>query len=216
MLGLDTLNRFRDDIAEAPRGVAYVVHLLIPHSGYLYSDECALVDPLLWEKLDRGEDHLYSPQDRANLYPRYLNQVVCANRQMQSLFAELKRLGVYDEATIIVHGDHGSRTGERPFITDDPDAMTDADRLDHYATLLAIKTPGVTPGLQGEPVALQHLFAEKFLGGAKSGPKPGEVYIRTVPYGKFVETHMVWPDRPAAIAAGSAAEGLRTSFDRGS
>ena len=200
MVGMEALARFRADIAESPQGVAYIVHLLIPHSGYLYSDDCTLLDPSQWEREGFGEDLTYTREQRAGLYRHYLPQLVCANRQMQSLFAELKTLGVYDEATIIVHGDHGSRIGERPYITEAPETLTKQDRIDHYATLLAIKAPGVAPGVHDEPVALQHIFAETFLGGAlETSPKPGEVFIRTFD-DSFAPIASPWPDSPTLVA----------------
>lgn len=205
LVGMEALTRFRADIAEAPRGVAFIVHLLIPHSGYLYGDDCSLLDPSRWEREGFGEDLAYSPEQRKGLYRRYLSQLACTNRQMQSLFAELKTLGVYDEATIIVHGDHGSRIGERPYITGAPETLTDQDKIDHYATLLAIKAPGIAPGVRDEPVALQKIFAETFLDGtSKTGPGPGEVFIRTFEDDLATMT-FPWPDVPKLMARQSLA-----------
>jgi hypothetical protein len=195
MVAMEALGQFRSDIAETPRGVAYIVHLLIPHFGYLYGPDCVLLDPSLWEREEFGEDHLYTAEERIALYRRYLPQLRCADQQMAKLFEELKELGIYREATIIVHGDHGSRIGERPYITEMPNSLNAQDKVDHYATLLAIKAPGIAPGLHSEPVALQHVFAETFLGGRRAaGPKPGEIFIRTSEEDEFAALQFAWPD----------------------
>ena len=200
MVSLNTLARLRADIAEAPRGVAYIVHLLIPHHGYLYASDCSLRDPKEWVSFDR--DGGYSAKERARLYRSYLGQLVCADKQMHQLFAELKALGVYDDATIIIHGDHGSRLAEGPFITPSPEILTAQDRLDHFSTLLAIKAPGVTPGIHEEPVVLQQIFAQTFLGGGlPTSPAPGKVFVRTSIDGESFDTiDFAWPDAPGPIA----------------
>lgn len=202
LVGTEALMRFRSDIAENPRGVAYIVHLLTPHFGYLYEDDCTLRDPSEWQREGYGEDERYSAAERQEMYGRYLAQVVCASRQMDELFAQLKELGVYDEATIIVHGDHGSRIGERPYIIAHPKLLTQQDLLDHYATLLAIKAPGIAPGLRGEPVALQRVFAETFLGGADpASPRPGTVFMRIDEENRFSPLDLTWPSDSAPVAA---------------
>ncbi len=120
---------------------------------------------------------------------------------MQSLFAELKSLGIYDEATIIVHGDHGSRIGERPYISAMPESLTEQDMIDHYATLLAIKAPGIAPGLRETPQALQRVFADTFLGGARpTSPKPGEVFLRRDDADHFNTLKLTFPDAPVPVA----------------
>ncbi len=195
MVGMEALDQFRADIAKAPRGVAYIVHLLVPHFGYLYADDCSLLDPSRWEREAFGDDHAYSAEERAGLYRRYLPQLQCADRRMSELFAELQQLGVYDEATIIVHGDHGSRIAERPYITEMPHSLSAQDKIDHYATLLAIKAPGLAAGIHAEARPLQRVFAETFLGAhGDASPKPGDIFIRTSEEHDFDRLRLSWPE----------------------
>ena len=199
LVSMHALEQFRDDLARTPKGVAYIVHLLIPHFGYLYTDDCSLLDPSKWERDGFGEDQVYTPEERRALYRRYLDQLICANRQMQSLFADLKQLDVYDEATIIIHGDHGSRIAETPYITEMPGTLTTQDMIDHYSTLLAIKAPGIAAGIRDEPVALQRVFAEAFLGGGRSpAPQQGEVFVRIDEEDGFSPLAFSWPGRPGS------------------
>jgi hypothetical protein len=210
LVSREALARFRADIAETPHGVAYVVHLLMPHYGYLYSHDCTLLDPSEWERQAFGEDQIYTPRERAALYRRYLEQLVCASREMQALFAELKTLGLYDEATIVVHGDHGSRIGRQPYISEMPRSLDDRDKLDHFATLLAVKAPGIAAGMRDEPAALQRVFAEAFLGGARPGgpessrPEPGEVFLRNGDEDRFNALQLTFPDGPPSVALETA------------
>ncbi len=201
LVAQEALARFRTDLTEHPRGVAYIVHLLIPHFGYLYSDKCTLLDPAQWERESFGDDQAYTAEERKSLYRRYLAQLVCADREMQGLFAEMKKLGIYDEASIIIHGDHGSRIAEQPYLTEMPEALTVQDKIDHYAALLAIKAPGIEPGLRDAPAALQNVFAKTFLGGTLPGsPSPGDVFIRIDEDDDFAHLRFTWPDVPAPIA----------------
>jgi arylsulfatase A-like enzyme len=180
--------------------VAYIVHLLIPHHGYLYAGDCTLRDPGHWQRFDKNGG--YSAEERTSLYRSYLGQVVCTAMQMDLLFAEMKQLGIYDDATIIVHGDHGSRLGEGPFITAEPEKLHTQDKLDHFSTLLAIKSPDLRPGIRDEPVALQQIFAETFLGGSRSaGRVTGEVFVRTDEESEsFGSIQMAWPDADTPVA----------------
>jgi hypothetical protein len=160
------LARLQADLQRAPRGVAYIVHLLLPHFGYLYRDDCLLADPTDWATLEPLDvEVLNTPSERAEHYRLYLDQLICTQVRLASLFDQLKRLGVYDTATIIVHGDHGSRIAELPFRLLPAEALSARDLLDHFSTLLAVKGPDVTPGIRQEPAVLQHVFAEQFLGG---------------------------------------------------
>lgn len=195
LVSLEALQRFRDDIAETPRGVAYVIHLVIPHYGYLFDSECRLLDPSQWHRTGYGADALYSTEEREDLYRRYLRQIVCAERQVDELLDELKAIGVYDDATIIVHGDHGSRLARRPYITNVPEELDTRDKIDLYAALLAVKAPGVAPGTNDEPVALQHVFADRFLGGdLPSSPGPGAVFMNIGKDKGFDQLSFAWPD----------------------
>jgi hypothetical protein len=204
LASVEAMARFQADLAEAPHGVAYVVHLLLPHSGYLYRKDCSLADPAEWRSGPTGEDHQYSPAERAGLYRLYLAQLACAAGRVETILDQLRRLGVYDEATVIVHGDHGSRIGERPHLHTPVQQLTGRDILDHYATLFAVKAPDIAPGARGEPAELQDVFGATFL-GRKAQEATGEVLVRT---GRdtFVDAKLTWPpagasDEPDVSAA---------------
>lgn len=188
----EALDRFQADIAKAPRGVAYIVHLVLPHYGYLYRDDCSLMEPQDWKDQPVDKTVVYSPEERLRTYGYYLPQLICTQLRMQGLFEHLRKLGIYDEATIIVHGDHGSRIGQRT-IHADAKAMTDRDLLDHHSTLLAIKSAGIAPGRLLEPASLQRVFSETFLGKSPTAaPPPGEVLVSDETPGIFTPRTLVW------------------------
>jgi hypothetical protein len=205
----EALDRFRADIANAPRGAAWILHLALPHFGYLYNADCSLAATAQWERENWGEDDVYTAAERRELYRQYLAQVICTAARMENLFAHLRAIGVYDEATIIVHGDHGSRIGERPFIHAAPAALTDQDLLDHYATLLAIKAPGFEPGIRDEPTVVQKIFADAFLDG-RHGFAGDDVLVRTSEDYLFSARTLSFGD----IIADGPAAGLRRMADQ--
>jgi hypothetical protein len=192
LASFDALDRFQADIAKAPRSVAYVVHLLIPHHGYLFQEDCSLADPAEWEDQPTNATIVYPPEERLRIYGLYLPQLICTQKRMDELFAVLKGLGVYDDATIIVHGDHGSRIGQRT-IHAPPDAQSARDLLDHHSTLFAVKAPRGAPGAVGEPGAIQELFADMFLGGSADAIAQDQVFVRNEVEKTFVWRQLLWP-----------------------
>ena len=202
----EALMRVRTDIAADPRGVAYIVHLLLPHYDYLYREDCTLVDPTRWEKEPAGDDDVYSHDEWQGLYQRYFAQLGCAQTRMRDLFAHLRAIGAYDNATIIVHGDHGSRIGVQHHIVTSAGKLNDRDLLDHHGTLLAVKAPGLRPGVRNDPVALQRVFADLFLGGAdEGGLRATEVLVREKPSGGWASRDMPWPTDLALRRLGDSA-----------
>ena len=171
----EALERFEKDIAQTPRGVAYVVHLLLPHEGFLYRSDCSIRDPADWEGANRLKG--LTSDRRTAVYQHYLEHVVCTERRINQLFDRLRSLRVYDDATIVVHGDHGSRIAEQPWINPTPSRLSQRDLLDHFSTLFAVKAPGSIPGVVEEPMLIQQMFAALFLdagagdsGGVRAGP----------------------------------------------
>ena len=74
-------------------------------------------------------------------------------QQLKGLFDALKVAGVFEEATIIVHGDHGSRASVRGSEAEHPAPV------DLFSTLFAVKAPQVVPGYDEQMSPLQDLLA---------------------------------------------------------
>jgi hypothetical protein len=211
MAAREAIERFKADIERAPRGVAYFVHVLLPHYGYLYSSDCALADPAEWRTQPGRQVEAASPAARLTAYKPYMNQLLCTDRIVRGILETLRSLRVYKDATIIVHGDHGSRIGSLHRAS--PAGMfSDRDLLDYFATILAIKTPGTTPGVREEPALLQEIFAEAFLGGPTERVAPGEVLIEELP-DSFAARTLRWPGSPANHPSIDELSALRPSLD---
>jgi hypothetical protein len=192
LASMEALKLFVREIEQTPRGAAHVLHLMLPHFGYLFHDDCSIVDPDEWSNIrDRSLKEQNSPSERKARYGGYISQLICVSRTMAQLFDTLERLGVYDEATIIVHGDHGSRIGERRFNMVAADSLSDRDLMDHFSTLLAVKMPDTAAGVNATPVAIQDQFARQFLGLRSSGELADTVFIRE-PDSRFKARKIRW------------------------
>jgi len=74
-----------------------------------------------------------------------------------ALVSTLEARGARD-AVVIVHGDHGARIGAPIRPAGQPFTRQDYD--DFFATLFAVRGPGVTPGIDSTVVSIGHLLAE--------------------------------------------------------
>jgi len=135
------IDEIGDDLEQTRSGV-YFAHLLLPHTPWVYQNGCQL------DYSTQAGERLQSPglirnslETRAVRYLRYLPQISCALMELGRLFDRMRKLGLYDDAIIVVHGDHGSRiTLHSPSIRN-RDKLTPEDYRDFYSTLFAIKLP---------------------------------------------------------------------------
>ena len=104
-----------------------------------------------------------SPETRRRFYARYFQQVRCVRKALQEFFEGVQQIGVYDDATIIVHGDHGSRITLAVSNRMYADLLTDDDFVDDYSTLFAVYGRGFDRGYDTSFRSVQALFAELFL-----------------------------------------------------
>jgi hypothetical protein len=105
----------------------------------------------------------------------YFQQAQCALITLDHMLDALESNPLYDGATIVVHGDHGSRLSATMFAEN----MTTRDMLDNYPALYAIKTPRLLPGPDDRKVSIQRLSAEFFSGQTRVelGPTNDDVAI---------------------------------------
>jgi hypothetical protein len=178
LAALETLDRLMEDLEQRPKGTAYIAHLAIPHAGYLFRDDCSISDPDQWDGYGRRTPVLNTPDQRMARYNLYLSQLTCASNLMEELFDTLKRIGAYDEATIIVHGDHGSRIGKHRWFLVAADDLSERDLIDLYSTHLAVKSPRTSPGLRTTPVSIQDYFARDLMGIEPNSDDRHRVFMR--------------------------------------
>jgi len=114
-----------------------------------------------------------TPESRRRRYTAYYNQIRCTLRKLATLFDAMKAVGTYEEAIILVHGDHGSRIALIDPTAENLSRLTPEDYIDSFSTLFAAKVPGLAPGVEagaspisailpyllGGPHAPSHLLA---------------------------------------------------------
>jgi hypothetical protein len=185
---------FRDYRA-ATENTLFFAHLMMPHYPYVYTQEGFVRDPREWK-----HQELVFTDDRASEYWRqyelYGEQVYFLTSQLESFLQQLKATGSYDSATIIIHGDHGSRlrllkASERwhreqlsakpgfcpPVSRYDYVGQPEAqDLLNRFATFLAIKLPGMnSPEIIREPGSVLYFLQRTFQYRDASERDPGEI-----------------------------------------
>jgi hypothetical protein len=150
--GLDMLDIVARDVANAAPGDLYFAHLAVPHSPYVYDRSCNLRPPHDW--VDRP-----ARVPRLDRYMLYLEQVECIHQRLQYAFKSWRRTKVFDNAQIIIHGDHGSCLYLKEPTVDNRDELRPSDYVDAFSTLLAVKAPGLEPKYDEHIVAIQDALA---------------------------------------------------------
>jgi hypothetical protein len=136
------IDQIGDDL-EVSRGGVFFAHLLLPHAPFVYQNNCQLdykSEP--WERYPSSGLDTNTRDLRIARYVRYLPQAKCALNEIERLFDRMRELDIYDDAFIIVHGDHGSGLSLHSASRRNQDKLTPEDYRDVYSTLFVIKSPG--------------------------------------------------------------------------
>ncbi len=164
------------DIENGAAGKVFFIHLILPHYSYVFEDDCRIVeDEKQW--LNRTQRSGYnSPNGRKERYKRYFKQTRCLHTALTRIYDALASTGLYEMATIIVHGDHGSRIGLLDVNAKTVNRVSSQDLIDAYSTLYIVKRPNQVGATNLETRSVQDLFGEQFLGAAAT-PK-SILYLR--------------------------------------
>lgn len=159
----DVFDEIGNDLEESRSG-AYFAHLLIPHAPFVYRQDCSLeYSSESWERFLPPGLVKNSVGTRAVRYLRYLPQAKCALQEVGRLFDRMRRLDLYDDAIIIVHGDHGSRISLHSEHQINRDKLTPEDYRDLFSTLFAIKLPTGHYREHSETISLNELMNKAVL-----------------------------------------------------
>ena len=83
---------------------------MLPHAPFVHQEDCQLdYNSEPWERFPSPGLETNTVDERIVRYVRYLPQAICALTEIERLFDRMRELGLYDDAFIVVHGDHGSR-----------------------------------------------------------------------------------------------------------
>ncbi len=174
---LSATKALRQDLARQPRGHVFLAHLLHPHFPYVYNQDCSVKPKDEWTapKWNRKGRMRDMRKIREDNYPAYFDQLECATVMVNKLIDEIGEQPEFHDATLIVHGDHGSRIWvKKPLTYNRP---SEQDLIDSFSTHLAIRGPGVTPGANLQPVSVNQAIAKHWGLPLRLEDKPG-LYAR--------------------------------------
>ncbi len=156
-----------DDALGAKRDSIFLAHFLMPHSDYLYDANGKLNDVSDWEPcygeaFSDGGQRLNTDKTRERKYGLYVGQIQYLHSLLESFFQFLDQNGLYDDATIIVLSDHGSRILRYPLDIRNKESIEEEDLYDGYNAFFAVKKPRATSGqIITAPFSLVELFSKE-------------------------------------------------------
>jgi len=177
---LPVLQRLGQDLRRATPGQAYLAHLLIPHYPYVLDEGCRLREPIgewLYNGVWQDSPAPNTAASRAERYRKYFAQIRCQQALLGRLFDALRDAGVWRDAIVVVHGDHGSRIVRHTPVTSNAARLTPQDFSDAFSTLFAVRRPGLEAGVTGSARPLQELLGEAV--GFPVEPLAPKVYLRS-------------------------------------
>ena len=158
------LEKLRSDIKSSAEGTLFFAHLLVPHDPFIYDSNCQIYKNPISEWSGNSDPAFFykenSVSSRAGRYKKYFQQVTCLNRQLQDLFDAMRSSKIFDDAIIIIHGDHGSRIRIRRPNADNQNDLTPEDYLDSFSALFAVKTPDNQARYDLRVLSLNQIFSQ--------------------------------------------------------
>jgi len=172
------LPKLAADVQTHP-GDAFFAHVLIPHSPFVFTEDCSI--DYQSESNTRWAYVLGNSADDADSlnkrYEKYIAQSRCAIKLLGQLFETLISNQLFDNATIVIHGDHGSSVYTHSPNIANLNRLTQNDMLAAFSTLFAVKWPGGEHEVIGDVESLNVLMAN--VAGKVSGNGTGNL-INTV------------------------------------
>ncbi|HXE80238.1 MAG TPA: hypothetical protein VNK41_05775 [Vicinamibacterales bacterium] len=169
-------DRFAADVAASPRGRAYFAHLLAPHGPYVLDASCRETGEPVRTYFDGRALALTGQaavEYRDHLYAAYFEQYQCVITKLEAFLTRLETLPQFRDATIVIHGDHGSRISAEA--AGPPRSANDL--IDRYSAFFAIRAPGVSAGLDRRHASVQRLVAEYLSGMSVEDPEGPETVV---------------------------------------
>jgi hypothetical protein len=152
------------DLSEMP-GNAYFAHIILPHHPLVYRPDCSLdYDKEPWKHFTVFDGVIGNSEETQRIrYKRYAANAKCALNELDSLLSTLRSARLYDDATIIIHGDHGGPLFRFGPFTVSHSQLTLRDLRETFSILYAVKLPGGQFELDNETTSLNVLMARTLL-----------------------------------------------------
>jgi hypothetical protein len=163
---LPVFDKLIKDISSSQGGTMFFAHLLIPHFPYSVDSACQIRRPVMkWaSRHSPPPGPANSPQSRLARYEEYIPQVQCALSKIKNLFDVMETNGTFENAIIIIHGDHGSRIAQVEPRTKNKARLSPQDFYDGFSTLYVEKSPKISPGYDKRMMALPKLLSNSVSG----------------------------------------------------
>jgi hypothetical protein len=197
-MSLQELEDLREQLRENLDGSMYFVHILFPHAPYELDRDCEEVDlkQRLVQGWRNGDIWGNTAKGWRTRWALEAGQVECLYTHLDALVATIDSLAPPQGVMIVFHGDHGSRIVRNPPYPNGADELTDADLIDGFATLLAVRRPGITAGIDSTVVAVQEFVPRLLMGDSMSKPMLDEP-IPVV----YLQRPRNWGDAPRRFLA---------------
>ena len=108
-VSLQVLDLLLQDILEAEHDTLFLAHLLAPHFTYVYRADGSIRPLSEIVVFPRAQDTPPSDPNYPVRHTRYAEQVRYLNLQLGKFLDTLEQNHLLDAATVVLHGDHGSR-----------------------------------------------------------------------------------------------------------
>jgi len=167
---LFTLDDLWENIVDLPEGNAVFAHVLLPHYPYVANSDCTIkgsinewkYSSLLFTPHYPFREGLHNTEDsRKTHYQEYFKQVQCTYMKLDQLFEKMEHAGIFENAVIAIHGDHGSRIVKREPTIENEHELSREDIVDAYSTLFAVKFPKQAGYYDTQPLPIEFLLQEK-------------------------------------------------------
>jgi hypothetical protein len=178
---MTTIEVLERDLETAGPGQAFFVHLLLPHWPYAYDRDCGMLEVekgwlIGWDPALHPVKN--TPESRAVRYLAYQEQLICTTNRIHRVLEKLSERAWWDDAIVVVHGDHGARIDLVIPRVPNLDEFSDQGLMDGFSTMFAVKMPGVAPGYDRRQLPVGHLFKSLVRDGADPGDPELESHPR--------------------------------------
>ena len=149
------------DVQQSPNN-AYFAHVLLPHAPMVHRLDCSLdYESDIRDRFPSGPGWIGNhDESRANRYKRYVLQAKCALQELGILFKTLQDQNLYEKATILVHGDHGTGLWIYKPSVRITNKRLGRDLRETYSVLFAVKYPGGYFSVNNQTTSLNVLMAQ--------------------------------------------------------
>jgi hypothetical protein len=140
----------------------YFAHILLPHAPMIYRQDCSIdyeSEPWLRYPFTSGWVG-NSDESRRRRYEKYVLQSKCALRELGTLFKVLQEKGLYKQATIVIHGDHGTTAYIYKPSVRVLNERLNRDLRETFSILFAVKYPGGSFSVNNQTTSLNVLMAQ--------------------------------------------------------